>query len=322
MGRYIIRRLLTSVPVMIGITALIFIMLELMPGDPIAAMMAPARGVVAPTAEYVQELRHHYGLDKPAPIRYLKWLGQVFQGNLGSSITTSRPVVQEILDRLPATLELMGVSTLLAIIVGVPLGVFSAVKQYSIGEYILMAFSFTWVCIPGFFFGLITIYLFALHLEWLPAGGFRTVGIEEYSIIDNLKHLVLPALVLAMSSLAGYVRFTRAAMLDVLQAEYVMTARAKGVSERRVILLHAFRNALIPIVTRVGLSLAWLFSGALIVETVFRWPGLGVLTMQAVMTRDYPLISGMSFFVAVVVLAANLVTDVAYGFVDPRIRYD
>jgi peptide/nickel transport system permease protein len=216
----------------------------------------------------------------------------------------------------------MVVSTVLSIAVGVPLGIYSAVKQYSIPDYILMGVSFTWVCIPSFFFALIMIYVFSLHLEWLPAGGFRTIGIEKFSIIDNLEHLILPAVVLAMGSLAGYVRFTRAAMLDILQGDYITTARAKGVSERRVILGHAFRNALIPIVTRVGLSLAWLFSGALIVETVFRWPGLGVLMMQSVMTRDYPLISGMTFFIAVTVLGANLLTDIAYGFVDPRIRYE
>ena len=321
MSRYVMRRLVISVPVLIGITAVIFTLLELTPGDPLAAMLAPARGVVAPTEDYVAELRRAYGLDKPAPVRYFIWLGQILRGNLGSSVTTSRPVVREIFDRLAATLELMVVSTLLAIIVGVPLGVLSAVKQYSVPDYVLMWLSFTWVCIPAFFFALIMIYIFSIHLEWLPAGGFRTAGIERFSLLDNLRHLILPAFVLAMSSLAGYVRYTRASVLDVIQSDFTTVARAKGLSERVVIFRHVFRNALIPVVTRIGLSLAWLFSGTLIVETVFRWPGLGVLMMQAVMTRDYPLISGMNFFISVTVLLSNLLTDVVYGFVDPRIRY-
>ena len=321
MGEYILRRLAVSVPVLVMITALIFILLELAPGDPLAAMLAPARGVVAPSKEYVEELRKEYGLDRPAPVRYLIWLGQVARGNLGASVTTSRPVVREIRDRLPATLELMVVSTLLAIALGVTLGVYSALHQYSILDYILMALSFTWVCVPAFFFALLVIFLFAIHLDWLPAGGLRTPGIESLTLLDNLKHLILPVFVLTMANLAEYVRFTRASVLDVMQSDFATVARAKGLRVHTIIYRHILRNALIPIVTRVGLSVAWLFSGALIVETVFRWPGLGVLMLQGVMTRDYPLILGMNLFIAVTVLVSNLVTDIAYAFVDPRIRY-
>ena len=321
MGEYILRRLAVSVPVLVMITALIFILLELAPGDPLAAMLAPARGVVAPSKEYVEELRKEYGLDRPAPVRYLIWLGQVARGNLGASVTTSRPVVREIRDRLPATLELMVVSTLLAIALGVTLGVYSALHQYSILDYILMALSFTWVCVPAFFFALLVIFLFAIHLNWLPAGGLRTPGIESLTLLDNLKHLILPVFVLTMANLAEYVRFTRASVLDVMQSDFATVARAKGLRVHTIIYRHILRNALIPIVTRVGLSVAWLFSGALIVETVFRWPGLGVLMLQGVMTRDYPLILGMNLFIAVTVLVSNLVTDIAYAFVDPRIRY-
>jgi peptide/nickel transport system permease protein len=320
-GEYILRRLAVSVPVLVMITALIFILLELAPGDPLAAMLAPARGVVAPSKEYVEELRKEYGLDRPAPVRYLIWLGQVARGNLGASVTTSRPVVREIRDRLPATLELMVVSTLLAIALGVTLGVYSALHQYSILDYILMALSFTWVCVPAFFFALLVIFLFAIHLNWLPAGGLRTPGIESLTLLDNLKHLILPVFVLTMANLAEYVRFTRASVLDVMQSDFATVARAKGLRVHTIIYRHILRNALIPIVTRVGLSVAWLFSGALIVETVFRWPGLGVLMLQGVMTRDYPLILGMNLFIAVTVLVSNLVTDIAYAFVDPRIRY-
>ena len=321
MGEYILRRLAVSVPVLVMITALIFILLELAPGDPLAAMLAPARGVVAPSKEYVEELRKQYGLDRPPPVRYLIWLGQVARGNLGASVTTSRPVVREIRDRLPATLELMVVSTLLAIAFGVTLGVYSALHQYSILDYILMALSFTWVCVPAFFFALLVIFLFAIHLDWLPAGGLRTPGIESFSILDNLKHLILPVFVLTMANLAEYVRFTRASVLDVMQSDFATVARAKGLRTQTIVFRHILRNALIPIVTRAGLSVAWLFSGALIVETVFRWPGLGVLMLQGVMTRDYPLILGMNLFIAVTVLLSNLVTDIAYAFVDPRIRY-
>ena len=321
MGEYILRRLAVSVPVLVMITALIFILLELAPGDPLAAMLAPARGVVAPSKEYIEELRKEYGLDRPAPVRYLIWLGQVARGNLGASVTTSRPVVREIRDRLPATLELMVVSTLLAIALGVTLGVYSALHQYSILDYILMALSFTWVCVPAFFFALLVIFLFAIHLDWLPAGGLRTPGIESLTLLDNLKHLILPVFVLTMANLAEYVRFTRASVLDVMQSDFATVARAKGLRVHTIIYRHILRNALIPIVTRVGLSVAWLFSGALIVETVFRWPGLGVLMLQGVMTRDYPLILGMNLFIAVTVLVSNLVTDIAYAFVDPRIRY-
>ena len=321
MGEYILRRLAVSVPVLVMITALIFILLEMAPGNPLAAMLAPARGVVAPSKEYVEELRKEFGLDRPRHVRYLIWLGQVARGNLGASVTTSRPVVREIRDRLPATQELMVVSTLLAIALGVTLGVYSALHQYSILDYILMALSFTWVCVPAFFFALLVIFLFAIHLDWLPAGGLRTPGIERFSLLDNLKHLILPAFVLTMANLAEYVRFTRASVLDVMQSDFATVARAKGLRVHTIIYRHILRNALIPIVTRVGLSVAWLFSGALIVETVFRWPGLGVLMLQGVMTRDYPLILGMNLFIAVTVLLSNLVTDIAYAFVDPRIRY-
>jgi peptide/nickel transport system permease protein len=281
----------------------------------------PMRGQTAISSEYVEQLRHQLGLDKPLPHRYVIWVREVLRGNLGTSNTTRKPVLREIKDRLPATLELMGVSTLFAILLGVPLGVVSALKQYSIVDYILMGLSFAWVCIPDFFFGLLTIYFFALRLKVLPSGGFRTPG-AEFSLADNFQHLLLPVLVLGMANMATFMRYTRASVLDVVHKEYITVARAKGLAERAITYRHALRNALIPVVTRIGLNVAWLFSGALIVEAVFRWPGLGSFFMQAIVNRDYPMITGMNLFIAVTTLLANLLTDIAYAFVDPRIKYE
>ena len=318
---YVIRRLVISIPTVIGVSMLIFLMLELAPGDPLVAILMPMKGVVAPQPGYMENLRRELGLDKPVHVRYMIWLVEVLKGNLGTSFTLSRPVADEILARLPATLELMLVATLFAILVGIPLGVLSAVKQYSLLDYILMWLSFSWVCIPGFFFGMIMIYVVSLQLKWLPAGGFGTPG-AKFSLIDNLRHLILPAFVLGMSSLAEFVRYTRVSVLETLHQEYITAARAKGLSRTVVIFRHALRNALLPVLTRIGLTVPWIFSGSLIIENVFRWPGLGTLFMQSIVTRDYPLITGMSLIIALLVIASNLVTDLFYVIVDPRIRYD
>lgn len=321
MSQYIARRLLISIPVLLGVTAMVFLLVNAAPGDPLMGMLMSARGTSGLSEEAIELRRHQLGLDKPVLVRYFIWLREIMRGNLGESYVTHRPVSFEIMARLPPTLELMGVSTLFAIVVGIPLGVFSALKQYSVWDYIVTTVSLAWVCIPDFFFALLLIAIFALQLRVLPSGGFRTAG-GEPSVVDNLRHLILPAAVLGMSALATYVRYTRSSVLEVIQEEYITVARSKGLKERVVVFRHALRNALLPVVTVIGLSLPWLFSGALIVETVFRWPGLGTLFMKAVESRDYTLIVGMNLIVAVMVVIANLVTDVAYAFVDPRIRYD
>ena len=314
---YVVRRILGSIPVLLGITVLVFLVSNLAPGDPLLALMNPE----APASpEALQALRVQYGLDKPLPIRYLVWLRELAQGNLGFSYASGRPVLTEIGDRLPATLELMGAALLIAVVVGVSLGVISAVRRYTVVDYLVSAFSFTWVSLPDFFFGMILIYVVSLELGLLPSFGIATPG-KPFSLTDNLAHLILPATMLGLARAAVLARYARSSMLDVLGQDYMTTARAKGLRSALVILRHGLRNALIPIITVIGLTLPGLFGGAVIAETIFQWPGMGYLYIQAVGQRDYPMIMGLAFFSGATVLAANLVTDLCYALVDPRVIY-
>jgi len=318
MRTYMIRRILISIPVFIGITIIMFALINSAPGDPLVALMNPERAVDQAT---IEALRKELGLDKPTPVRYAIWFGQMMRGNLGKSFITRQPVLEDIQQRLPATLELMAVALGMAILIGVPLGILSALRQYSILDYIMTVSSFFWVSVPIFFLGLVLMYLFSLKLDLFPVSGIQTAG-EPFSILDNLWHLFLPAVAIAATNIAGFLRYSRASMLEVVRQEYISTARAKGLRERTVMLRHAFRNALLPIVTLIGLTIPNLFGGAVITETIFQWPGIGMLYVQAVRGRDYNLTMGISFFSALLILAANLVTDLAYAWVDPRIKYE
>lgn len=318
MTQYILRRLLISVPLLFGITIIIFILADQMPGDAVLAMISDE----TPLAEELIELRRgQLGLDQPLPVQYARWMGQVLRGNLGFSFHSGEPVTQVIGSRVVATLELMGAALLVAIVVGVTLGVVSALKQYSVLDYALTFFGFAGISVPGFFVALILIYIFALQLGWLPSSGITTAG-EDFSLWDNLQHLILPALSLALFRTAIFMRFARSSMLEVINQDYLRTARAKGLRERVIVVRHAFRNALIPIVTIIGMTIPLLFAGSVIIETIFQWPGIGMLFISAVTDRDAPVIMGYVLISAVLVLTANLLTDVVYSWLDPRVRYD
>jgi peptide/nickel transport system permease protein len=319
MGRYILRRILISIPVLFGITLVTFVLINLAPGDPVTGMIDPTLGDFSP--EMVARERAKLGLDQPLPVQYALWLGRVVRGDLGYSLINRKPVSAMIGERVWNTLKLTLTALLISILVGIPVGIFSAVKQYSVLDYASTLFSFAAVSVPGFFLSLALIYIFALKLHWLPTSGMRTLG-EEPSLWDQIKHMILPVTVLAVSAMAPLARYARSSMLEVLGQPYVNTARAKGVREWGAILRHAFPNALIPLVTVIGLRLPTLFAGSVIVEQIFHWQGMGTLNIWAVMNQDYTLLMGLNMIAAILVLVANQLADIAYAMVDPRIRYD
>jgi peptide/nickel transport system permease protein len=318
MLRYIQRRLLVSIPILFLVTVLMFALLQFTPGDPLSAYMSSDQPM--PPAQE-QALRHRLGLDRPAPIRYLYWLKETAQGNMGFRAKTYEPVTDAIQRRIGPTLLLMGVSMFIGISLGIGLGVLSAVKQYTFLDTLMTIFAFLGISFPVYLAGLLALYLFSLRVGWFPAGGLSTAG-EGFSLGDRIHHLILPALIISVNYIASTMRYTRSAMLDVLGLDYVRTARAKGLRERVIILRHGLRNALLPVITIIGAFVPNLVGGAVFIESIFSWPGLGRLYLEGIEARDYPLIMGMTLILAVVILLANLVTDIAYGLVDPRIRYD
>lgn len=321
MGQYVVRRLLLVFPLLLGITLITFTIVNLAPGDPITALLDPNEINVLSAAQ-IQAMREDLGLNKPMPVRYVLWLKEVARGNLGFSIQNKRPVLDLILARLPASMALSVTSIVIAMIVGVALGVFSAVRQYSVIDYILTVVAFFGLSVPGFFFALMGIYIFAVRLHWLPVFGMWTPGKPTTINFDLLRHGVLPISALTITHVASYMRYARAATLEALSGDFVTTARAKGLRESVVLWVHVFRNALLPLVTIAGLALPALIGGSFVIETIFSWPGIGQLGYTAILQRDYPVQMGIALMSAIAVLLANLLTDIVYSFVDPRIRYD
>ncbi len=317
MIKYIIRRLLISIPVLIGITIITFSAYNLAPGDPVSAMIDPS---MAMSAEMIQQLRIEMGLNQPLPVRYVIWLRELAKGNMGFSYASRRPVRQAIGDRLPATLQLTAASLLLALALGIPLGVYSALHQYSRLDYALTLASFFMVSVPAFFFALGAIWIFSLRLDLFPVQGLSTPGATNV-IWDRIHHLILPATVLGFERIAGYLRYTRSAVLEVLGQDYMTTARAKGLTERTVLWGHGFRNALISLITIIALGLPGLFGGAFIIEWIFAWPGMGQLGINSINARDYPVLMGTALIGSILVLLSNLLADILYAVADPRIRY-
>jgi peptide/nickel transport system permease protein len=318
MGQYLTRRVLISIPLLFGITIILFFLADLMPGDAVLAMITDE----SPMSEELIALRRgQLGLDQPLYIQYGRWMGQVLQGNLGYSFANGRPVSGIIGARVLATLELMGAALIISLIFGITLGVISALKQYSGIDYSLTLFGFTGLSLPDFFVALILIYIFALRLEWLPSSGISTAG-EPFSLIDNLRHLILPATSLALFRTAIFMRFTRASMLEVINEDHMRTAKAKGLRSWTITRRHGLRNALIPIVTILGMTLPILFGGAVIIETIFQWPGIGLMFIDAVIDRDGPVIMAYVLITAILVLSFNLLTDITYSWLDPRVRFD
>lgn len=326
MNRYILRRLIQALPVLLGITIVTFTFIELAPGDAVMAMiLADMQGGGRITNIDVEAMRKQFGLDQPAPVRYARWLGELLQGNMGVRMRSKIPVITEIGRRLPATLELMGCALLIAILVGIPLGIISAVRQYSWLDYLLTTGTFLGVAIPSFFAAIAAIYIFSLKLGWFPTSGYSTPG-QNFGLFgwlfNHVQYLIMPATILGLESIAGISRYMRASVLEVLRLEYVTTARAKGLGNSVVLARHVLRNAMLPIITIIGLRLPSLLGGALIIETMFNWPGMGILYIDGVNTRDFPLIMGLTLVSAITIVISNLITDIAYSFVDPRIRYE
>lgn len=318
MGRYIQRRIAIAVPLLLAITMIVFTLLQLTPGDPIDAYLPPDQPL--PEAQR-QAMEKQLGLDKPPVIQYFYWLRETAQGNLGVRAKTFQPVREAITSRIGPTLLLMGTALVLGIGAGVALGILAAVKQYSILDTLLTVLAFLGLSVPVYLAGLIGLYLFSLRVQWFPSGGFSNPG-QPFSWTDRIHHLILPASIIAVNYVASTMRYTRSAMLEVLGQDYVRTARAKGLGEKVVIGLHALRNALLPVVTVIGSYIPFLLGGAIFIESIFAWPGMGSLFLEGVSSRDYPLIMGITLVLAAVILIVNLLTDIAYAVIDPRIRYD
>ena len=301
------------VPVAFLASVMLFILLKLTPGDPVLILLGERA-----TAQNYEALRHDLGLDQPYPVQYLAWVGHVAQGDFGKSLRNGAPVKGEIQSRLPATLQLGVTALLLGVVVALPLGILSAVFRRSPLGFFASAFSQVGVAIPGFFVGLVLIYVFALQLRWFPPGSYT-------SFTDNpaewFKRLVLPAITLSLFGAATQTRFIRSGLLDTLHQDYIRTARAKGFSDAAVILGHALRNALIPSITLLGLQVGAILEGAFIVESVFAWPGIGRLAVQSLGARDYPIVQAVVLLAVFVFLTANLLVDIAYAYLDPRISY-
>lgn len=313
MGKYIIKRILIAIPVLIGITLIDYAIMCLA-GSPLEMLKGPRISDAALQAKEIAA-----GLDKPLIVQYFVWLWQLLQGNLGYSMKSYEPVSAMIGSHIGPTLLLMGASLALSLLIAVPAGIYSAVKQYSKGDYAVVTASFIGSSIPSFFLALILIYIFTVKLGILPSGGMNTLGMDG-SVADTIRHMVLPVTVLAVSLAGSNIRYIRSSFLEILQQDYLRTARAKGIGYKRVIWKHAMRNALLPIVTVIGMQIPMLFGGAVIIEQVFSWPGLGLMTMTAIMGRDYPVIMGVCLLSAVVVLVSNLITDILYALVDPTIQ--
>lgn len=306
MGHYVLRRVLATIPVLFGLLTLVFFLMRLLPGDPIGAMLTE----FAASARDQERLRESLGLNDPLIVQYLRYVAGVLQGDFGRSLSSNRPVAAQILEQLPATLELAVASTLIGVVIGVVIGVLAAVWRDSAFDRLSMLGSLFFISMPSFWVGIVMIYIFALQLGWFPTAGS-----------GGLRYLVLPALALGLRPIASLSRLVRASLLEVLQQDYVVTARAKGLLPAQVVLRHALRNALIPVVTVIGIQFGYALGGAVIVETVFGRQGIGQLAVSAILRRDYLLVQGVALFVGVVFVLANLVVDLLYAFIDPRIRY-
>jgi dipeptide transport system permease protein len=334
MFSFIFKRLALVVPTFLGITLLVFGLIRLIPGDPVEAMSGE-RGM---TQERYERLVHEFGLDRPMYVQYGEYVWKALHGNLGQSIKTREPVFTEFIGRFPATMELSIVAMLFALVIGIPAGILAAVRRNSIADYSVMGASLTGYSMPIFWWGLLLILFFSVNLGWTPVAGriaieYDVPSVTGFMLIDSLlssdagafksalRHLILPAIVLGTIPLAVIARMTRSSMLEVLREDYVRTARAKGASTFRVVGIHALRNALIPVVTTIGLQVGTLMAGAVLTENTFAWPGVGKWLVEAIHQRDYPIVQGGILMTATIIIFVNLVVDVLYGAINPRIRH-
>jgi peptide/nickel transport system permease protein len=310
MQTYLMRRLFTLPLVLLGISLISFALLNLAPGDPAGILLRLQQPGTEPPREAVLALREELGLDDPLPLRYGRWLLGALRGDLGKSYRSGEPIIVELAQRLPATLLLTGASLALAVLVSIPLGIFAAVRPGSLVDELSRLLALLGAAVPSYLLALLLILVFGVTLHWLPTVGY-----------GSLQQLVLPALALAAGSSAQLMRLTRATMLEVVQQDYVRTARAKGIRERRVIGVHALKNALLPVITVLGMNLGYLLGGTVIVETIFSWPGVGKYAIDAIFLRDYPVIQGFVLYMAVIFLLVNLLVDLTYRWLDPRLHF-
>jgi peptide/nickel transport system permease protein len=304
MGAFLLRRALLALPTVFGVITLVFLLIHLIPGDPVDVML----GETAQVADKAR-LRHQLGLDRPLPVQYARYLYRLARGDLGRSLHSGRPVRRMIVARYPATLELTAAALVVALLLAMPLGILSAARPHSAWDTLGRGVAVLGAAMPSFWLGPLLILLFAIDLEWAPVSGR-----------DGLAHLVLPALTLGSGMAAVLTRMLRATLLERLGDDYIRTARAKGAGERRVLLVHALRNAALPVITILGLQVGALLAGTIITETIFAWPGIGRLTLLGIQTRDYPLVQGCILVIALSYVAINLATDLVYGWIDPRLR--
>ncbi len=315
MLKYVVKRLLYAIPVFLGITFVIYLLINLAPGGPLAILASSGEMSQAD----LEAMKVTLGLDKPIVIRYFLWLVDLFRGDLGTSYRTSQDVAMMISQRIIPSLTLTGVGILGAIIIGIPLGIISAYKPNSIWDHISTFVAFIGASVPSFFLSLLLIYILAVKMKWFPTSGMYSSGGGD--VMDMLHHLALPAFACGIQPIGNYIKQTKSSVLEVLNEEYIKTARSKGLTNTVIILKHAFRNALIPIVTTVSLSIPFLIGGAVVVEQIFAWPGIGSLMITAITSRDYPVIMGVAVLICVVVLVANLILDLVYAALDPRIEF-
>jgi len=323
MTNYAIRRILQTIPILFIISLLLFFLVRTAPGGPLSA----ARRNPNVTAEQIESLKVKLGLDKPLPVQYLKWMGDMLQGNMGESIKFRRPVSEMIAERIPNTLFLVGSAFLVTLLLAIPIGIYSARKPYSRFDYAMTTATFIGQSLPIYWLGLGLILIFSVVLKnpvtgnsFFPSGGMNTIG-KEGEFWDTAWHLVLPVIALSAGWIAWYSRFLRSNMLDVMHEDYIRTARAKGLHEQPVFYKHALRNAILPLVTLIALDLPSLFAGALFVETIFSWPGMGRLFWDAARGRDYPVLLGVVMITAVLIISFNILADLAYGWLNPQVKY-
>jgi peptide/nickel transport system permease protein len=316
MGRFVLRRVLQAIPTFIGITLLSFVVLRLAPGDPVLIMF----GSGELKAEEIDALRRAYGLDQPLPLQYVNWLGHMLQGDFGRSFLYKRPVLEMIQSALPNTLLLAALALTFAVLLGVPLGVIAAHYRGTFIDQVIRILGVAGHAIPEFWFGLLFILILSVQFRIFPVGGMLTIGKDSLDVPDRLAHLVGPVLTLSLAGVANYSRYTRTEVLEVLSQDYVRTARAKGLRDKMVLWAHALRNALLPLVTALGSGAAILLSGAVVVEQVFAWPGMGRMTFEAARSKDYPIVMGVVVISSLMLQVSFILRDVAYGFVDPRVR--
>ncbi len=317
MGRYIVRRVILMLPTLVIVTFLVFALLFLSPGDPVL-LLVPIDEVNQMTDDEMDELRHKLGLDRPIYLQYGDWVINVLQGDLGRSIHQRRPVVDLLAARFPVTLELALLSVFAASVVAIPIGIYTALRPGSIGDFIGNIVALMGVSAPNFWVALILIVVFAVYLRWLPAGGFVRISDDP---MRHIERMILPVITLSTALMAVTMRLTRSSMLEVLNEDYVRTARSKGLGQRRIVFVHALKNALIPVVTTVGLQIGRILGGTIVIELIFSFPGMGKLMLDAIFGRDFPVVQGSALLITLAFMVINLVVDFTYAFIDPRIRY-